>query len=545
MVIVWLFHRPCIAGIVGLIMLVVSAPPGWAQQRDTQPNWRLRSLGAYQHSDADDAGAAEIVKYDKQSRALYVVNSEQCSIDILDVSDPHHPKLARQLELSEHGDSPTHVALHGDLVAVSMAAKPITDPGTVAFFDRQGSFRGLVTVGSLPDMLAFTPNGRFVLTADEGEPNDDYDVDPVGTVTRIELPSDPDAAINDSTCNVTTITLDALMDDASGSATSATIRLDSPRASSAASIEPEYLAVSQDGSVAWVVLQENNGLAIVDIEAACTKEIVSLGTKSFDSPDCFGLDASDVDQGIHIERWPVQGMYQPDGIAAFRVGANEYLITANEGDHRKYAGYRDVVRVADLALDPAAFPHASELQKDTKLGRLQVSAVDGDLDGDGLHESLYTFGGRSFAIWDARGELVYDSGSLIEELAADQYPDSFNSNMDQESFDQRSDDKGPEPEGVATGVVQGRTLAFVGLERLSCILVVDVTQPTSPQIEQLYRRDGGDNEVADRGPEGLTFISADDSPNGRPLLAVAYEVSSTTRIYQIEPHPESSGENAN
>ncbi len=131
--------------------------------------------------------------------------------------------------------------------------------------------------------------------------------------------------------------------------------------------------------------------------------------------------------------------------------------------------------------------------------------------------------------------MVYDSGDALERLTAAAYPEEFNSDHDPLTFDSRSDDKGPEPEGVAVGRIGDTTLAFVGLERFSGVVVVDVSQPCAPRIVHLQKRspappDGG---IADQGPEGLTFISAADSPTGEPLLAVAYEVSGTLRIFAV------------
>ena len=39
--------------------------------------------------------------------------------------------------------------------------------------------------------------------------------------------------------------------------------------------------------------------------------------------------------------------------------------------------------------------------------------------------------------------------------------------------------------------------------------------------------------AGDLGPEGLVFIPAAQSPNGRPLLVVGNEVSGTTAVLQL------------
>jgi len=242
-----------------------------------------------------------------------------------------------------------------------------------------------------------------------------------------------------------------------------------------------------------------------------------------------GLDASDKDGGINIRQSPVLGMYQPDAIASYSVGGQTYLITANEGDARDYDGFEEEERVKDLDLDPTAFPNAKALQKDASLGRLTVTSANGDTDGDGDFDQLQVFGARSFSIWDASGNLVFDSGDQIERITAAAVPSLFNSNGDTGTVDSRSDNKGPEPEGVVIGVVNNRTYAFIGLERTGGVLVYDVTDPRHPSFLEYVATEG------DIAPEGLAFIPANLSPNGKSLLVVTNEVSKTTSIFEFVP----------
>ena len=251
------------------------------------------------------------------------------------------------------------------------------------------------------------------------------------------------------------------------------------------------------------------------------------------------LDASDRDTAINIRNWSIFGMYQPDAIASYTANNQTYYITANEGDAREYGDYVEGVRIKDLNLDPTAFPDAADLKTDPKLGRLLVTTERGDTDGDGDYDQLYTFGGRSFSIWNNQGQLVYDSGDDFERITAEQFPEYFNASNSNNTFDNRSDDKGPEPEGVVTGIINGRTYAFIGLERIGGVMVYDVTDPMSPTfVQYINNRDftvATDSAAAkDLGPEGLAFISAQDSPNGKPLLVVANEVSGSTTFYQID-----------
>ena len=206
------------------------------------------------------------------------------------------------------------------------------------------------------------------------------------------------------------------------------------------------------------------------------------------------------------------------------------------GDAREYGDFIEETRVADVSLDPTAFPITPTLQADTNLGRLTITTVQGDTDGDGDFDQLYAYGGRSFSIWNASGNLLYDSGSQLERLMANINPEGFNG--EGIDFESRSDNKGPEPEGVEIAVINGRTYAFIGLERVSGVVVYDVTDPTAPEYIAYasnlnFAGDVEADTAGDIGPEGLKFIPAEDSPTGEPLLAVASEVSGSTSVYQV------------
>ncbi|MCB0205354.1 MAG: DNRLRE domain-containing protein, partial [Anaerolineae bacterium] len=237
-----------------------------------------------------------------------------------------------------------------------------------------------------------------------------------------------------------------------------------------------------------------------------------------------GLDASDRDDAINIRNWPVLGMYMPDAIAAYEVDGALYLITANEGDARD-----EDERIKDLTLDSTAFPNAGWLQQDEAIGRLGVSSINGDIDNDGAYEQLWAYGARSFSVWDQYGNLAYDSSDDFEQTTADVVPDIFNSNGDVDSFDSRSDNKGPEPEGTDTGEINGRIYAFVGMERTGGIAVYDVTSPYSP-IFASYTPQPAD----DLSPEGILFVPAAESSAATPLLIVTNEVSGTVTVYAVE-----------
>lgn len=294
----------------------------------------------------------------------------------------------------------------------------------------------------------------------------------------------------------------------------------------------EGLALLPDGGFA--VINDNDfGLAGAGITDNTTLGMISFGNN-------YGFDASDkLVEEIAITNHPVLGMYLPDAIASFQANGKPYFITANEGDSRDYDGYSEEARVKDLVLDPAFFPNATDLQKDKALGRLKTTTSMGDIDQDGMNEIIYSYGARSFSVWDAYGNLVFDSGDDFEQLIAQVAPDYFNSTNDSnDSFKSRSDDKGPEPEGVTIGQYNGNTYAFIGLERQGGVMVYNINDPKNPYFVDYvnhrdFTADAETVEAGDLGVEGLLFINATDSPNGQPMLVTANEVSGTVSLFGV------------
>jgi hypothetical protein len=490
----------------------------------------LQLLGSYR-TGLFDAGASEIAGYDPGTHRLFVTNAAFAAIDALDISDPSHPSLAFQIDISTFGAKANSVSVKDGVVAAAVEASIKQDPGLVVFFDVNGGYLADVVVGALPDMLTFSPDGAWVLVANEGEPNDDYTVDPEGSVSIIDVSG---GAGSVSQGDVSTVDFNAFNDvplDPS-------IRIYGPGATVAQDVEPEYIAVSPDSRTAWVTLQENNAIAIIDIDTAQIVDLVGLGVKNHNRHRN-KLDASNEDGAIRFRRWPVLGFPMPDAIAAYEVFGHTFLITANEGDSRDYSGFSEEARVEDLTLDPTRFPNAASLQQAENLGRLKVTTANGDFDGDGDFDALFSYGARSFTIWTGSVKPVYESGSTLERITAKALPDDFNSSNDENGdFDGRSDDKGPEPEGVVIGKIGHRTYAFIGLERIGGIVVYDVSFPFYPRfVEYVNPRDFlGDPEAdsaGDLGPEGLLFIPREESPISKALLVTANEVSGSTTIYAI------------
>ncbi len=514
--------------LAGLLAGACALVPAAAVAAPSDSAFSLTPLGTYATGAWDEA-ASEIVAFDKHTQRLFIVNAEAGTVDVVDASDPAH--LTKVGELSTPGAN--SVAVHGGLVAVAEQGEAKTDLGTVAFFDA-ATLEALntVTVGALPDMVTFTPDGKTVLVANEGEPTGygaPDDVDPEGSVSVIDVRRGVEKA------TVRTADFTAF-NDLRDELVAEGVRLNGPAATVAQDVEPEYIAVDKSGRTAYVTLQEANSLAIVDIRSAQVTDIVPLGLKDH-SVEGAGLDASDRDGEINIETWPVKGLYMPDAIASFAAQGQTYTITANEGDAREWGDedsdtfFLDESRIKDLDLDPEAFPNDAELQANENIGRLNV-VIDSP-HGENGYTELWSYGARSVSIRDAAGNLVWDSGDTLEQLVAQYEPEAFNAETDSDGnqtddFDGRSDNKGPEPEGVTVGKVGGRTYAFVGLERTSAIVAFDVTNPTAPSVEGYFMNEG------DVAPEGLLFIPKSDSPTHTPLLVVGNEVSGTTTVWEIE-----------
>ena len=503
--------------------------------------------------------SAEISAYDPASKRLFIVNGGTNLVDIIDLSDPTAPTKIGSIDTTAAGagaGQPNSIAVKNGLVAVAIQNQDKTANGYVGFYDASGAFQTSVAVGALPDMLTFTPDGGKVLVANEGEPNS-YgqadSVDPVGSVSVIDVANGFATA---------TAGFGAFVGQ-EAALRSEGVRIYGPGATAAQDFEPEYIAVSPDGSKAFVTLQENNAFAVVDLSnpgAPTVTEIKPLGYKDHSAPGA-GLDASDRDgpgndPAINIANWPVKGMYQPDAIAAFMVGGQTYYATANEGDAREYDGLEEEVRIGSGAydLDPTAFPDAATLEDNDNLGRLNATNQLGDTDGDGDFDEIYVLGGRSFSIWDEHGDLVFDSGDQFEQVVADLIAqgvlpeEAFNSSNDDQPAepDSRSDSKGPEPEGLTIGYFGENVLLFVALERIGGVMAFDITDPTSPAFLTYFNdRDFLASTLEDAGPlgpEGLFLIAAGDSPNGAPLLIVTNEISGTIDILRVDvPEPTALG----
>ena len=522
--------------------------------------------------------AAEIVQYHAETSTIYATNGETNTIAIIDASgvssatmaDPINTTSLTPTTIALPADingvalgSLTSIAISGDLMAVAVPAAVKTDNGFVLFYNGLDSsapaFLDSVEVGALPDMVTFTPDGGKVLVANEGEPSDDYTVDPEGSVSVINIlasgePEETGTTVGFSALNGSEADLMAqgmMFPNPAGR----TINGTAITSSVAKDLEPEYITATND--VAYISLQENNGLAILDLEEL-TIDVVGLGTKTWAGLNIDIQEDGSVSFGQYTGLY---GVYQPDTIANFTWKDATFIVTANEGDAREYffdaadeaactaAGgvdfdeddgclaYTDEVKVEDLTA--AANSELAMLQATGEADDLRVTSAMGDADGNGEYDGAYAYGARSFTIWDQNGLVVYDSGDDFERITASVHGAQFNNGDDENEGDSRSENKGPEPEALTVGQIGDRTYAFIGTERMGGIFVYDVTNPYDVQFaEYVINRDlteglTADDVIGDLASESLVFVSAEDSPSGVPLLVVGNEVSGTVTVWQI------------
>lgn len=464
----------------------------------------VNKLSSYTETCADE-GCAEISAFDATSSRVFTTNSLENQLRILEVDADGIMSEFGTVDLAIFGGGPNSVAVSNGVVAVAIEAFNKQDNGTVELFNTDGDHIKSIIAGALPDMVTFTPDGRYLLVANEGEPNDDYNVDPEGSITIINTSSWLPTQVNFNEFD------DKKLKD---------VRVFGPGASVSEDLEPEYIAVSADSTTAWISLQENNAMAKLDIATATITDVIGLGYKRHDQARN-AFDASNEDSGINIQNWPTLGMYQPDAIASYQRGNATFIISANEGDARDYDGYSEEERVKDLILDPEKFPNAAELQQKPLLGRLKTTTANGDTDGDGDHDEIYSYGGRSFSIWNSNGKRVFDSGSQLEDYLAQYQEQGFDV-----WTDNRSDDKGPEPESITVGQLDGDNYAFIGLERTSGLFIYNISSPYKPKAAGYIDL----KSEGDIGPEGLVFVQRDKDT---AWLIVTNEISNTTSLYEI------------
>ena len=547
----------------------LAAPPTATSTLDLIPLGTYNGLGGL--------AASEIVAFDSASKQLFINNGALNRIDIVDIENPATPTLVRSVDMGVYGRGVQSVTVGDGIVAAAVDVAPVVSAdgrqtasnGVVVLMDTTGRILKTVGVGTLPDHVSFTPDKKTILVAGEGEPICSLEN---GSTTPLEA-KDP-TLVSDANGTVSLI-------DVSNGATSATVttldfsafnktdllaenvRVYFPGSSAAQDLEPEYITTNAAGTRAYVTLQEANAIAIVDLVNKTILDVTSLGYKDWGAAGLL-IDTSDRDNqaltgaSMNLQSYagvPLKGMYLPDTIASMQKGGETYLLTANEGDDREWTCFAEKVRAGDASLSTnwSTGTVSSLLNTNAKLARMNTTNV---FPTKAAFDAIYTYGGRSFSIWNSSGELVWDSGSQLEEIIARDYPTAFNSDSSDSAasallmvqgqagrMDGRSDDKGPEPEALAVGTIGAQTFAFVGLERMGGIMVYDVSNPAAPSfvryknaaLEGLALNPANNSTPGsyDVSPEGMVFVPAAASPNAKPMLIVANELSGTTTMYEV------------
>lgn len=568
-----------------------------ADNSGTETNLSLSVAGTYVSGNEFDTASAEIVTYDSCLDRLYVINAEEKTVDVLSLDETSSvPSKAATIDLQLAAQdagiaigAANSVSAKRGLVAVAIEAETKQDNGIVALYKSDDlSLLATYSTGALPDSITISENGQYIVTANEGEPNGEYTVDPEGSVTIINIEN----GVGADTAVVEQVSFAAFnTDGARAGEMPSNVRLPGPAGTTVAQdLEPEFVAIIEETGKAIIALQENNAIAIVDIASASVDAFKGLGTKSWANAE---LDVTNKDDAYSPSSYPqLVGYYMPDTIVAAEIDGANYILSANEGDGREYVydatqaacdtaghewdededyapggddedatlytteegdciSFTDEGRGKDLNVADAhplmdeATLGTNLISNKNELGRIKVIMDQEDVAAD---ENVYTFGARSFSIWDANGDLVWDSGDELSARAYAADNTNFNTTNDNnESADDRSDDKGIEPEALEVATINGQTFAFIGLERQGGVMVYNISTPTEPTFVQYINNrdfsesvctvvDDGDcdndtyNQAAlDLAPESIEYFSR----QGEHFIAVGNEVSGTTTVYSI------------
>jgi hypothetical protein len=509
-------------------------------------------------SSGDGAGSSEIAAFHAGSKRIFATNGVKNSIDIFDISDVANPKKIDSISLERYGNDITSVAAGKDVVVAAMLVTetfsatgvPTTPNGKIVVFDTNGTFLSATDIlGVLPDSVTFAPNGTTALVAIEAQPvcakddpataekeSTDYSKasDPVGGVSVVDL-TDPTAPVvrfagfdqfTVEEMRAKGIAVSSVVDDVSKD------------------FEPEFVTAA-DNKTAYVTIQEANAIGKLNIETATFESI----TRAFESKlSNTARDTSDKDSGAGPRNYRnVVGASQPDAIASFKVGSGHYFLTANEGDAREYTCLNDDLRAASLIVDPKRFGDWTTLSGTADLGRAKVNPNIGDKDGDGDIDTIHLRGSNSMTMY-RNGYAYWDSGDLLNQIQTQAFgvaningSHSYSKDLSTMNYvgQDRSDDKGAEPEGVALGMVGDRRIAILGLERMTALAIFDITRPLEPVFQEwlqmLPTKATPAADVKHWSPEGIVFVPADKSPSGKALIITSYELSGSLSIHEIEP----------
>lgn len=505
----------------------------------------------------DGEGGAEIPTYHPASKRLFSTNGARNTVDVYDLSNPAKPVRINRVDLKNFGSDVTSVAAGRDVVVAavhkaetfSANGVPSLPNGVLVVMDLDGKVISSPDLkGVLPDAVTFTPSGTRALVAIEGQPvcakddpattiNESTDylkaVDPLGGVSIVDLsdPRNPDVSFvgfkgfTVSELRAKGLALSSVVNDASKD------------------LEPEYI-VALDEMKAYVTIQEANGIGVLDLQNRAWIDVRrAFESKLVGTP----IDTSDRDSGRGPRSYVnVVGASQPDAIAGFKIGSGHYLVTANEGDAREYSCLNDDLRASSLKVDSRRFRDWKTWSANSELGRSKVNPNAGDRDGDGDIDTIHLRGARSMTIY-RNGAVLWDSGKLLEEIQTSAFGvqninGSHSLSTDKSTVNylpqDRSDDKGSEPEGIAVGIVGDARVAVLGLERMSALVVFDISNLRAPSlikwIQMMPVTSTPVSQATAWSPEGVVFVPAEKSPNGKALFITSFELSGSLTIHQIE-----------
>jgi len=548
-----------------------TGPAGNAGQ-NAQTGVSTQAIGRFTTGTYGQA-AAEITQYHSASKRIFLINGAANRIEILNAATLTSTALSDALTANNLTSTPlaipatavvknaaaadetlslgfaNSIAISGKWLAIAVENKVKSSAGAVLIYDLSAAtpvFVKAIKAGALPDMLTFTPDGQAILIANEGEPETNYSVDPEGSIGLVKF-------ANNQWPDQMTLLGFGTFESQRATLEKKGLKIAAPAGTTfAQDIEPEYITVTADGKKAYVSLQDNNALAVVDITAGKIDKIVGLGFKDHSLLEN-ALDAGDRD-GINIQPIPgLYGVYQPDTITNYQWKGATFILSANEGDSRDWSAFSEEARVSAIPRSAELVAKQAGVYNSNGLARLKVTKALGK-NANGEYDALYAFGSRSFSIWDQNGAQVYDSAADFEKISASLQGESgFNSNHLANGGDNRSDDKGPEPEAVAVGQVGDKTYAFVGTERLGAVFVYDVTNPYQVKfVDYFHNRNfdvtfaiddaksppalsGSYLQAGDLGPESLVFVPAAQSATGKALLLMASEVSGSLTVFEVSP----------
>ncbi len=505
----------------------------------------------------DGEGGAEIPTYHPASKRLFATNGARNTVDVYDLSNAEKPVRINRVDLKNFGSDVTSVAAGRDVVVAavhkaetfSANGVPSLPNGVLVVMDLDGKVISSPDLkGVLPDAVTFTPSGTQALVAIEGQPvcakddpattiNESTDylkaVDPLGGVSIVDLsdPRNPDVSFvgfkgfTVSELRAKGLALSSVVNDASKD------------------LEPEYI-VALDEMKAYVTIQEANGIGVLDLQSQAWIDVRrAFESKLVGTP----IDTSDRDSGRGPRSYVnVVGASQPDAIAGFKIGSGHYLVTANEGDAREYSCLNDDLRASSLKVDSRRFQDWKTWSANSELGRSKVNPNAGDRDGDGDIDTIHLRGARSMTIY-RNGAVLWDSGKLLEEIQTSAFGvqninGSHSLSTDKSTVNylpqDRSDDKGSEPEGIAVGIVGDARVAVLGLERMSALVVFDISNLRAPSlikwIQMMPVTSTPVSQATAWSPEGVVFVPAEKSPNGKALFITSFELSGSLTIHQIE-----------